>query len=186
MEATVKTHVTAAELLALPKEGVRHELIRGELITMSPAGTLHGAVASRADHRLRQHVEANDLGEVTGAETGFLVETDPDTVRAPDCAFISKGRIPEGGLPQDYFPGAPDLAVEVISPDDRFAEVERKVAMWFAVGARRVWVLNPLQRSAVDYASPSNFRVLLEEEFLDGGEVVPGFRCLVGDLFPRR
>ncbi|MBI4771636.1 MAG: Uma2 family endonuclease [Chloroflexi bacterium] len=183
---SVKTLVTAGELLRMPRGKVRYELIRGEVITMSPAGTLHGAVANRIGYWLTGHVRADNLGEVTGAETGFLVESDPDTVRAPDCAFISQARIAEHGLPEEYFPGAPDLAVEVVSPDDRYSEVEKKVKMWFEAGARRVWVLNPLQRTASDYTAPRRSRILREEDELEGGDVVPGFRCRVAELFPSR
>jgi len=176
--------VTAAELLRMPRGTVRYDLIRGEVVTMSPTGTLHGATASRIDRRLGDYVEAHELGEVTGAETGFRVAYDPDTVRAPDCAFISRERIPPDGLPEGYFPGAPDVAVEVVSPDDRYSEVEKKVKMWFEAGALRVWVLNPLQRTASDYSAPRRFRILREEDELEGGEVVPGFRCRVAELFP--
>ena len=181
-----KTLVGAAELLAMPRGRARYELIRGELITMSPGGTRHGIIASRIDRRLAPYVELHQLGEVTGAETGFLIEVDPDTVRAPDCAFISRERIPADGWPDEYFPGAPDLAIEVVSPDDRISEVERKVAVWFKAGTRRVWVVNPIQRSLTDYAAPRRFRVLPEADEVDGGEVIPGFRCRVSEFFPAK
>src|SRR5207253_9652908 len=115
MSTAVET-ITAKELLNMPDDGLRHELIRGELKKMPPPGHVHGRVAMKFGWRLAQHVETKNLGNVYAAETGFLLETDPDTVRAPDCAFVSRDRLAAIGDVEGYLPGAPDLAVEVISP----------------------------------------------------------------------
>ena len=136
-------NMTAEELLRMPDDGLRHELVRGELRTMTRAGHPHGRVAMRVAWPLAQHVEENGLGAVYAAETGFVLETDPDTVRAPDVAFVGRERVEEVGETGGFFPGAPDLAVEVVSPGDTYAEVEGKVAAWLGAGTRMVIVVDP-------------------------------------------
>ena len=120
--------VTAEDLLKMQDPGLRHELVKGELRTMSPAGHKHGKVTVKFTWRLAQYVEANNLGVVCAAETGFLLSSNPDTVRAPDVAFISRKRAEAIGDVDGYWPGAPDLAVEVVPPHDTYAEVEDEVA----------------------------------------------------------
>ena len=116
--------VTAEELLRTPDDGLRRELVRGEVRTMAPAGSAHGKIAMSVGTLLGQHVRQQDLGAVFAAETGFKTANDPDTVRAPDAAFVSKERIEAVGEVEGYWPGAPDLAVEVVAPNDRFSEEE--------------------------------------------------------------
>jgi len=111
---------TADELLRLPDDGYRYELVRGELRKMSPAGSRHGVVAAAIIGSLAPFVREHSLGKVFTSETGFLIQRDPDTVRAPDCAFVQTERFIDT---PGYFPGAPDLAVEVISPGDSYSEV---------------------------------------------------------------
>ena len=108
------TTMTADELLAMPSDGYRYELIRGELRQMSPAGSQHGKIAARIGRRLGQFVEENSLGETYAAETGFIIDTAPDTVRAPDASFVSQKRVEAVGETEKIFPGPPDLAIEVI------------------------------------------------------------------------
>jgi Uma2 family endonuclease len=115
MSTTTHT-MTADELLSLPKDGMRYELVRGELKQMAPAGFEHGIVIARLTWRLGQHVETHNLGVVCGAETGFKITDNPDTVRAPDIAFVSSERLAEIGITKKFWAGAPDLAVEVLSP----------------------------------------------------------------------
>jgi Uma2 family endonuclease len=174
---------TASELFEMPDDGFRYELVKGELRKMSPSGWEHGVVVVNATLLLGQHVKTNNLGVCVGAETGFKITSDPDTVRAPDLAFVSRGRIPEGDAPKKFWQGAPDLAVEVVSPGDTYSEVEDKVEQWLAAGARAVWVLNPKCRSVTVYRSMTDVTRLSEEDELDGGEVVPGFRCKVSEIF---
>jgi Uma2 family endonuclease len=174
---------TASELFEMPDDGFRYELVKGELRKMSPAGGEHGVVVVNATLLLGQHVKTNNLGVCCGAETGFKIASDPDTVRAPDLAFVSRERIPEEGVPKKFWALAPDLAVEVVSPGDTFSEVEEKVEEWLAAGARAVWVLNPKWRGVSVYRSMTDVTRLSEEDELDGGEVVPGFRCKVSEIF---
>ena len=117
---------TAEQLLQLPRGKMRYELVKGELLTMSPSGSEHGVVTIQLSALIAQFVAATGAGLPFGAETGFLIERNPDTVRAPDFAFIRRERIPPGGLPKGYWPGAPDLAVEVVSPNDTAREVDDK------------------------------------------------------------
>jgi Uma2 family endonuclease len=128
-------------------------------------------------------VKVNKLGACGGAETGFKIASDPDTVRAPDLSFVSRERIPEGPARIKFFTGAPDLAVEVLSPGDTRREVDEKVADWLEAGARAVWVIDPKRRVVTVYGSTADAVRLSEEEELDGGDVVPGFRCKVSEIF---
>ena len=175
--------VTAEELLRMPDDGFRYELIRGELIRMTPAGHQHGRLVVNVTTPLDQHVRQHHLGVVYGAETGFQLASDPDVVRAPDAAFVRRERAAEVGDVEGYWPGAPDLAVEVISPGDLYTEVEDKVLAWLAAGARMVVVINPRTRTATVYRSRTDVTVLGEEDGLDGGDVVPGWMMPVRDLF---
>ena len=114
--STTHTLVTADELFMMPDDGFRYELVKGELRRMPPAGSEHGAIGINIALVVAQFVKAHDLGVVFGADTGFKIASNPDTVRAPDLAFVRRERIPAGGVPREFWPGAPDLAVEVISP----------------------------------------------------------------------
>src|SRR3954471_1936091 len=130
--------MTADDLLNMPDDGMRHELIRGELRTMPPAGWGHGVQSSKAAVSLGVFVEAHDLGEVVSGDTGFFLTRNPDTVRAPDAAFVRRERLVGLENERGYFPGAPDLAVEVISPNDLYTEVDDKVAEWLEHGTQMV------------------------------------------------
>lgn len=176
-------NVTAEELLALPDDEFRYELIQGTLRQMAPAGGHHGYLASGIGASLHHHVKANDLGRVFAAETGFVLASDPDTVRAPDAAFVRKERVEEAGAVEGYWPGAPDLAVEVISPNDRYTEVEDKVMEWLEAGTRMVAVVNPQRETVTVHRSRRDITVLEAEDALDGGDVVPGWSLSVGELF---
>jgi Uma2 family endonuclease len=178
------TVTTAEELLRLPTGmGMRYELVNGELKTMSPAGSKHGRIAAHIGSLLDQFVRSEKLGEVFGAETGFILRRKPDTVRAPDAAFVSAARIPADGLPDGYFPGAPDLAVEVVSPDETAQEIQIKVGEYFEAGARLIWVVYPRTQEVVVFRSARKSDVLSAEESLDGGDAIPGFSCPVKELF---
>jgi len=167
----------------MPPDGFRYELVKGELRRMTPAGNQHGKIAMKIGARLFEHVEENKLGTVYAAETGFRLSGNPDTVRAPDAAFVSSSRIAEIGEPKGYWPGAPDLAVEVISSEDAHAEVEEKVLDWLEAGTRMVIVVNPRKRAVTVYRSLSDIVVLTDRDLLDGGDVVPGWRAPIIDLF---
>jgi Uma2 family endonuclease len=174
---------TANELFEMPDDGFRYELVKGELRKMSPAGSEHGAVVFNASLLIGQHIKSNNLGQGFGAETGFKIASDPDTVRAADIAFVRRERIPEAGIPKNFWQLAPDLVVEVVSPGDTYGEVEEKVEDWLAAGVRAVWVLNPRRRSVAAYRSMTDVVRLSGGDELDGGDVMPGFRCKVSEFF---
>jgi len=175
--------VTADQLLLMPDDGYRYELIAGEIRKMSPAGWRHGLVAGRLHVRLGRHVEKHRWGEVFEGETGFLLASDPDTVRAPDVAFVRRDRLPPEDLAEAFWPGAPDLAVGVVSPGDTVHEVDDKVRAWLDAGASMVWVVDPKRRGVTVYRSPIAVKTLSENDELSGEDVVPGFACKVGELF---
>ena len=175
---------TAEDLLERPDDGRRYELVEGELIAMTPAGARHGAVAFRLARLLDEHVEARRLGVGGAGEAGFILRRDPDVVRAPDVSFVAAARVPATGIPSGYWPCAPDLAVEIVSPSDRFSDVHRKIEDYFAAGARLVWVVDPETRVVHVHRSPHDVQVVGGEAELTGGDVLPGFRCPVKRLFP--
>ncbi|MCB9878770.1 MAG: Uma2 family endonuclease [Planctomycetes bacterium] len=173
---------TADQLLELREPGVRHELVRGELRRMSPSGHWHGAVGAEIAGLLHAFVRAHRMGRVYGAETGFLLAHDPDTVRAPDAAFVRTARVAPPG--PGYFPGPPDLAVEVASPSDRYSEVHEKALSWLDHGTHTVWVVEPMARTVTVLRARDDMRALRENDLLDGGDLLPGFSCAVAALFP--
>lgn len=125
----------------------------------------------------------NELGEVLLAETGFLLSRDLDTVRAPDIAFIHNNHLSATVPEETFWPGAPDLAVEVLSPGDTSGEIDEKVKAWLDSGTTVVWVVNPAWRNVTVYRSPTDVKILTENDELTGEDAVGGFRCRVGDIF---
>ena len=181
---TTTTLMTAEELLVMPDDGFRrYELVKGELITMAPAGAEHGAIGSRACRRIGTFVESNDFGEVFNSDTGFIISTDPDTVRAPDVSFVRKERIPADGLPKGFFPGPPDLAVEVISPSDSYTEVAEKVAQLLEAGTQLVVLIDPRTKTIALHHHNGAIDRLTETDTLTFGDVLPDFECPIAELF---
>ena len=175
--------LTAEELLRMPDSASGYELIAGELRKMSPANRTHCIVAGRLHSLLGQYVLQHKLGETLVAEPGFVLARDPDTVRVPDIAFLRRERLRGAGSEEAFCTGAPDLAVEVLSPGDRPKEVAAKARIWLDAGASMVWVVNPARRAVTVYRSSTDIKTLTEKEELDGEDVVPGFRCRVGEIF---
>ena len=180
---TLKTMFTAEELLHISSDGRRLELVEGKIYEMPPANGRHADVAGNATGLLWPHVRRNSLGRILVGDPGFILRRNPDTVRAPDVAFVSYDRLPAGDISEEYLPLAPDLAIEVVSPSNRTREVLEKVAEWFQAGTRLVWLVYPSRRTVRVYRSAADYTELTENDTLDGGEVVPGFVCNVRDLF---
>jgi Uma2 family endonuclease len=179
--ATIQIITTAEELLHAGDIGPC-ELIRGELIMMSPSGLEHGVVVAAITEILRRFVKRNRLGIVTGAETGFLLERNPDTVRGPDVGFVAKRRLPRKRR-QPFFEGAPDLAVEVRSPDDRVPEIKEKISLWLRSGCRAVWLVDPHSCTVAIHPRRGSVRLLKSTESISGGQLLPGFRVALSKFF---
>ncbi len=174
---------TAEELLRLSDDGKRCELVEGEIKTMTPAGNEHGYLALKIGRSLGNYVEDNELGRTYAAETGFKIAADPDTVRATDAAFVSRERLKEVGDVAGFWPGAPDLVVEVVSPGDTHAEVVEKSLAWLDAGCRMVLVAEPERKVVTVYQSREDIRILAGDEVVDGADVVPGWRLPVAGIF---
>jgi Uma2 family endonuclease len=174
--------ITTAERLLHASDLGRCELVRGELVMMSPSGFEHGLLVTRVTTPLNVFVTQQQLGVVVGAETGFRIARNPDTVRAPDVAFVQAARVPPAAF-TGFFPGAPDLAVEVLSPDDRATQVLAKVQDWLTAGCQRVWVIDPRIRSITVYRSLVETVVLGRDGVLADDELLPGFRLEVASVF---
>jgi Uma2 family endonuclease len=176
--------VTAEELEKFPDDDYRYELVQGRVIRMSPTGAVHGWLVMHFGSALTQHVQATGSGLVF-TELGFRLSSSPDTVRAPDLAFIRGERLPETGLPPGFWPGPPDLAIEVLSPDDRPADIRAKVAEYLAYGVPLVVVIDPDERMVITHRSSALSATLGTADILDLNDVVLGFRCKVQDIFAR-
>jgi Uma2 family endonuclease len=173
--------MTADELLAMPDDGIRRELVAGELREMTPAGGEHGEVGMRLSWRLAQHVESQGLGATFTSDTGFRLARKPETVRCPDLSFVSKARYVRT---KGVIDGAPDLAIEIVSPWDRYGDVLEKVDEYLDAGTRMVVVVHPPQRTAVVYRSKNAPVVLTEADVLEGADVVPGWSVPLRSIFP--
>lgn len=182
---TETKQITAEELLRMPGDGSRYELVKGEMRKMAPAGNEHGYLAGEIFGELRSYVKTKNLGRTYAAETGFTISSNPDTVRAPDAAFVRRERVEEAGRVAGYWPGAPDLAVEVVSPNDAYAQVMEKALAWLDAGTLMVLVVDPgeARRTVTVYRSATDIRVLTEGDSIDGGDVVPGWKLPVSQLF---
>jgi len=181
--STAEKITTADELFHLTKDGYRCELWRGELKEMSPTGSDHGFVVGNLSAILGHYILKNKLGRIAGAETGFLIEQNPDSVLAPDVAFVRQERIEAIGRPRVFYPEAPALAAEVASPGDTIEEVDTKMRRWLTAGAELAWVVNPRGRTVTIYRALNDIQVLTEQDTLTGESVVPGFECQVSELF---
>ena len=173
--------VTADELEKYPDDDYRYELVEGRVIRMSPVGFQHGRVVIDFGARLNAHSRTHKLGAVL-TEVGFKLRSNPDTVRAPDLAFIRQDRIPSVD-PRGFWNGPPDLAVEVLSPDDRAPDVRAKVAEYLAHGVPLVMVVDPVRKTVAVSRQEAQPVLLGGEDELDLGDIVDGFRCTVREIF---
>jgi len=173
--------MTAEELFKTPDLG-RCELLQGELRMMPLSGALHGRTVAMLEWWIGNHIAEHTLGMIFGAETGFIIERNPDTVRAPDVAFVVKERIPNP-LPSGFFPGPPDLAVEVLSPSDRASEVTAKTRGWLAAGCREVWNVDPETKTVTLHRAEGAIVQRAVGDILESPLLLPGFRKPLAELF---
>jgi Uma2 family endonuclease len=173
--------VTAEELERFPEDDYRYELVEGRVIRMSPVGYQHGRIAMRFGALLDHHVRSRNLGVVL-IEVGFTLRSNPDTVRGPDVAFIRRERIPTPD-PRGFWKGPPDLAVEVLSPDDRPSDVRTRVEEYLMAGVPLVLVVDGDEKTVTVYRSSTAPTTLPSDDILDIGDVVSGFCCTVRDIF---
>lgn len=174
--------LTAEDLYDLPLDDVRAELVGGELVCEPPAGFEHGVRAAGIGYHLLRFIEDHPIGVVCGAETGFVLFRNPDTVRAPDAAFVTRERAECFVDREKYFEGAPDLAAEVVSPGDFRREVAEKIRDYLAAGTRLVWVIDPRRRTVTVHRPGADPRVLGPDDLLEGGDLLPGFALPVSRL----
>jgi Uma2 family endonuclease len=158
----------------------RYELVEGVIYDMPPAGGLHGNIAMILGWHIAGFVMQNDLGFVTAAETGFSLTGDNLNVLAPDVGFISKNRL--ATLPEGYIPLAPDLAVEVVSPNDKADVIHRKIVRYLEAGTQQVWLVYPKDRHVVIHTSAGT-NTLKANDTLIGGDILPGFKLPLNDIF---
>ena len=174
-------HWTDQELMVLPRDGRKHELLGGELV-VSPTGFQHGYISVRLAATLSQFVVRRRLGLVVDSSTGFRMKS--GDCLSPDVSFVGKERVrSQGGITPEFFPGAPDLAVEVISPRENRRRLKEKLTVYFANGTRLAWVVNPRDRTVSVYTSPEQVEVLGATDQLPGGSLLPGFASPIKDLF---
>jgi len=176
--------ITTAEQLLCAGDIGRCELVRGELIMMSPANPEHARLVARLTHALMSHMDRHPglAAEVWSGDPGFLIRRNPDTVRAPDVALIRRDRVLRTP-PHGFFPGAPDLAVEVLSPGDAAGEVRAKVQDWLEAGVIEVWVVDPQRKTVAIHRRGADVQMLGETDDITAGDVLPGFRAPVAELF---
>jgi Uma2 family endonuclease len=180
---TTNKLMTADELLHLPDDNMRHELVRGELHTMTPSGHEHGEIVVNLTLPLAQFVRTKKLGKVYGAETGFVLARDPDTVLAPDISFVSNQRLQTLTSKKGFFPGAPDLAVEIMSPSETMKKAQKKAQDWIDAGTSLVWLVNPKTATVTTFHKSAEPVVLQIGEDVDGGELLPGFTLPLSEIF---
>lgn len=177
--ATTRPVITDEDLLRLPKDGRKHELVDGELV-VSPAGLRHEQIVVRLVGRLLGFVSSGRLGEVFASSAGYRLPG--GNVRSPDVSFVAAGRLPEGPAPSGFGELAPDLAVEVLSPADDPRAVLDKVGEYLRAGVHSVWVIDPDKRRAAIYRSLTDVHEVGPDEFLQAEDLLPGFRCPLSDL----
>jgi Uma2 family endonuclease len=176
-----KKHWTDQELMALPHDGRKHELLGGELV-VSPTGVEHGYISVRLVVALGQFVAEQRLGLVLDSSTGFRMKS--GDCLSPDVSVVRMQRVrSQGGITPKFFRGAPDLAVEVISPRESRRRLKQKLTGYFANGTRLVWVVNPADKSVSVYTSIEQLEVLGVSDQLSGGSLLPGFVLPIQKLF---
>lgn len=179
--AEIPPRITGEELFALGDIG-SCELVEGEIIQMSPTGEKHGIIEFNLGGELRTFVRQHNLGRVSGGEVGIYVKRKPDTVRGADVVFISNERYAQIRS-KSFLDVAPDLVVEILSPDDRWNEVMRKLEEYLEIGVRVVWIVDPETVSVFAYRSMTDVRRFEKNEALTAEDILPGFAIAVAELF---
>jgi Uma2 family endonuclease len=174
--------VTAEEFLQLGSKMACAELIAGRVIELSPAGAEHSSLGGRVFARLLAHADDTDAGMCTTADGGYVLSRDPDVVRAPDAAFVARDRLPDGRAPRMFFEGAPDIAVEVMSPSEAAGEIEAKTQQYLRAGTRLVWIIYPDEKLARVWRADGTTTLIEEDGSLVGEDVLPGFELPLGDV----
>ncbi len=176
--------LTVDDLVALPERpGIRYELHKGKLVEMPGAGAQHNLLVGLVYRLLFAFVGQQRLGLVFSDGAAFVLRRNPDTVRIPDVSVVRRERVPVEGIPEGFWLGAPDLAIEIVSPHDRAEEVHERVRDYLVAGTRLVWVLWPKSRTVTVYWPDGTARELGPDEKLTGGDVLPGFDVTVSELF---
>jgi len=175
--------LTVEDLYGMPEDGKKYELEAGRLISEPLPGYRHGRVMFVVARILDAHAVRHGLGEVIVGDSGFVLARTPDTVRGPDVAFVTEQRLALQGDRSKAFEGAPDLAVEVLSPTNTRSEMHAKVGDYLAGGTQSVWVVDPEHRTVMVYDALLSPRLLTENDILEAGDALPGFRARVGDFF---
>jgi Uma2 family endonuclease len=180
-----RSRLTANDLWALGEGDRKLELVNGRIVEMAPPGGIHGRVILRISSMLDQYLRQHGGGEALAGDVGFVLHlpTDQERVRGPDVAFVSSNRLPDGRLPEGFVQGAPDLAVEVLSPSDTSMEVQQRVRDFLEGGARLLWVIAPQARTVTVYRADGTARLLKDEEALEGEDVLPGLMIPLADVF---
>jgi Uma2 family endonuclease len=178
--------LTAEEFAALPDmPGIQLELVRGRVIEVAGTGAWHGFIVGLVFEAINAFARKHRLGAAFADNVSYIVGRGPDVVRIPDASLVSRDRIAKHGIPEAFWPFAPDLAVEVVSPGDDAQDVYGKVHEYLDGGTRLVWVLWPAYRAATVYEQGGVVRELGADDVLDGGEVLPGFSHRLGDFFEK-
>lgn len=181
-DVSTSSILSAADVERMSLPGKQVELVRGRLVVREPPGTRHGVIAANLAYHVSGFVRAHALGVVCAQDTGFKIATDPDTIRAPDVAFIAAERatrIP----PRGYAGFAPDLVAEILSPDDRPADVLAKLAEWLEAGTKLVWLIDSRRSTVHVYRQDGSLSVLGEHDSLEGENILPGFVCSLTQIF---
>ncbi len=179
---STKTLLTSEDLWKIVADGSRYELSCGELVPMTPVGFQHSAIVGRLGEFLSRYVRENRLG-IVGMKGGFNLKREPDITRAPDLHFVSKERLAKEGITQTFANFPPDLAVEVPPPEDKASEVQRKIEEYLSGGVPLVWIVDPATQRVTVYRSLQDVKILIPDQELDGGPVIPGFHIKVAEIF---
>ncbi|MDB5341161.1 MAG: putative restriction endonuclease [Planctomycetaceae bacterium] len=174
---------TAEDLFEMPNDGNRYELVQGVLRKMSPAGGAHGEVECFLGAHLMFHARKNRLGSTYVGDTGFKIRTNPDTVLAPDVAFVTRERVQTIPDRFKFIPLVPDLVIEILSPGDREREVLLKVADWLSAGTRAVILVHPRKKTVRLFRSAEQFVALSEQDVLEVPDIVPGWSVSIAEIF---